>query len=68
MTSSDNQKGYRAQLRARFLANDSAATPDYELLELLLFSAVPRVDTKPLVKAFMARHGGYVSGKLAGTR
>ena len=51
MTSSDNQKGHRAQLRARFLADDSSATPDYELLELLLFSTVPQVDTKPRATA-----------------
>ncbi|MBO4683706.1 MAG: hypothetical protein J5600_00090, partial [Desulfovibrio sp.] len=29
--------------------------PDYELLELLLFYAVPRRDTKPLARALLAR-------------
>ena len=53
----DDKKGHRARLRARFLADDGAATPDYELLELLLFHALPRVDTKPIAKALMARYG-----------
>src|ERR1700743_3631519 len=33
--------------------------PDYELLELLLFAAVPRKDTKPLAKALIARFGSF---------
>jgi DNA repair protein RadC len=56
-----DQKGHRARLRSRFLADDSAATPDYELLELLLFYALPRVDTKPLAKALMARYGSLAA-------
>ena len=53
----DDRKGHRTRLRARFLADDSAATPDYELLELLLFYGLPRIDTKPVAKALMARYG-----------
>ena len=33
--------------------------PDYELLELTLFAAVPRRDTKPMAKALMARFGSF---------
>ena len=33
--------------------------PDYELLELTLFAAVPRRDTKPLAKALLARFGTF---------
>lgn len=33
--------------------------PDYELLELTLFAAIPRRDTKPLAKALMARFGSF---------
>jgi len=33
--------------------------PDYELLELTLFAALPRKDTKPLAKALLARFGGF---------
>jgi DNA repair protein RadC len=57
----DDSKGHRARLRARFLADDSAATPDYELLELLLFYALPRIDTKPLAKALMTRYGSLAA-------
>lgn len=44
--------GHRDRLRARFLdAPDSL--PDYELLELLLFMAIPRKDVKPIAKALI---------------
>ena len=33
--------------------------PDYELLEMTLFAAVPRRDTKPLAKALLARFGSF---------
>ena len=33
--------------------------PDYEMLELVLFAAVPRRDTKPLAKALLARFGSF---------
>ena len=33
--------------------------PDYELLELALFAAIPRRDTKPLAKALLKRFGSF---------
>jgi DNA repair protein RadC len=51
--------GHRERLRARFLKGGADAMPDYELLELTLFSAVPRRDTKPLAKALLARFGSF---------
>ena len=39
---------HRARLRDRFRNGGAAALPDYELLELLLFRAIPRQDVKPL--------------------
>jgi DNA repair protein RadC len=51
--------GHRERLRARFLAAGPAALPDYELLELTLFAALPRRDTKPLAKALLARFGSF---------
>jgi DNA repair protein RadC len=36
---------------ARFPTGGADAMPDYELLELALFAALPRGDTKPLAKA-----------------
>ena len=41
-------KDHRARLRARFLSGGAGALPDYELLELVLFRAIPRADVKPL--------------------
>jgi DNA repair protein RadC len=46
-------------LRERFVNGGRDALPDYELLELLLFMAIPRVDTKPLAKALIDRFGSF---------
>src|SRR5258707_261540 len=43
--------GHRERLRDRFVAGGPDALPDYELLELLLFMAIPRKDIKALAKA-----------------
>jgi DNA repair protein RadC len=42
--------GHRERLRRRFRDAGADALPDYELLELLLFQALPRRDTKPSPK------------------
>ncbi|ALK08239.1 RadC family protein [Blastochloris viridis] len=51
--------GHRARLRTRFLESGPDALADYELLELVLFRALPRQDTKPLAKALLARFGSF---------
>jgi len=51
--------GHRQRLRARFLEAGPEAFPDYELLELILFQAKPRQDTKPLAKALLRRFGSF---------
>ena len=51
--------GHRERLRRRFRDAGADALPDYELLELLLFRALPRRDTKPLAKAIIARFGSF---------
>jgi DNA repair protein RadC len=51
--------GHREQLRARFLKSGADTLPDYELLELTLFAALPRRDTKPLAKALLAWFGSF---------
>ena len=51
--------GHRERLRARFLAGGATAMPDYELLEMVLFAALPRRDTKPLAKALLKRFGSF---------
>jgi DNA repair protein RadC len=47
--------GHRQRLRDRFLKGPDEALPDYELLELLLFFSIERIDTKPLAKDLLAR-------------
>ena len=51
--------GHRTRLRERFLKGGAEAMPDYEMLEVVLFAAVPRRDTKPLAKALIARFGSF---------
>jgi DNA repair protein RadC len=51
--------GHRERLKARFREAGAAALADYELLELLLFHAMPRRDTKPIAKALLARFGSF---------
>ena len=50
---------HRARLRARFVEGGAAAMPDYELLELVLFRAIPRRDVKPLARALLERFGDF---------
>lgn len=49
--------GHRERLRQRFLRGGSDALPEYEVLELLLFNAIPRIDVKPLAKRLLAEFG-----------
>lgn len=51
--------GHRQRLRARFMQAGETALVDYELLELVLFRAIPRRDVKPLAKALIERFGDY---------
>jgi len=50
---------HRERLRRRFLNGGPEALADYELLELILFAAKPRGDTKPLAKALLAEFGDF---------
>ncbi|PKP62418.1 MAG: hypothetical protein CVT86_07845, partial [Alphaproteobacteria bacterium HGW-Alphaproteobacteria-8] len=50
---------HRKRLRDRFAAAGAEAMPDYELLELVLFSANARQDMKPLAKRLLARFGDF---------
>jgi len=47
-------RGHRDRLRQRFLSRGPEALDDYELLELLLFSAFTQADVKPLAKELLA--------------
>jgi DNA repair protein RadC len=59
--------GHRQRLRERFRRAGAAALDDHELVELLLYAAIPRRDVKPLAKALIARFGGY-AGVLSAAR
>ncbi len=53
--------GHRQRLRERFLKGGAEALADYELLELVLFQAIPRGDVKPVAKALLERFGGFAA-------
>ncbi|MEL6808242.1 MAG: DNA repair protein RadC [Pseudomonadota bacterium] len=50
---------HRKRLRTRFMEGGAGAMPDYELLELVLFRAIPRQDVKPLAHLLMAEFGDF---------
>jgi DNA repair protein RadC len=51
--------GHRERLRERFFSAGADALSDYELLEMALFAAIPRRDTKPLAKALLKKFGSF---------
>ena len=51
--------GHRERLRERFLEGRADAMPDYELMELILFAAIPRRDVKPLAKQLITQFGSF---------
>ncbi|HVX37446.1 MAG TPA: DNA repair protein RadC [Hyphomicrobium sp.] len=55
----DDKAGHRQRLRDRFTNGGADAVPDYELLEMILFRAFPRIDTKPIAKRLLARFGSF---------
>jgi DNA repair protein RadC len=50
---------HRKRLRQRFLDGGAEALPDYELLELVLFRAIPRQDVKPLARRLLDSFGDF---------
>lgn len=59
MTDKPHYHGHRERLRARFRQAGAEAVTDYELLELLLFRAIPQRDVKPLAKDLIAKFGSF---------
>jgi len=57
----DSVHGHRERLRARFAAHGFDGFHDYEVIELLLVYAIPRIDVKPIAKRLL-----NVFGTLAG--
>jgi DNA repair protein RadC len=58
-------EGHRARLRNRLLTAGPESLADHELLELVLFLALPRRDTKPIGRALLARFGSFAAAIAA---
>lgn len=52
--------GHRQRLRQRYFSDNGKSMPDYELLELLLMTAIPRKDVKPIAKELLRKFGSLV--------
>jgi DNA repair protein RadC len=58
--------GHRDRLRERFLKSGAEGLQDYELLEMILFAAIPRRDVKPLAKQLLKEFGSLSGVMCAG--
>jgi len=52
-------RDHRQRLRRRFVEGGAQAMPDYELLGLVLFRALPRQDVKPLARRLIDAFGDF---------
>jgi DNA repair protein RadC len=59
VSTKDLAAGHRKRLRERFMEGGPEGVRDYELLELILFNAIPRRDVKPLAKVLLAEFGSF---------
>jgi len=50
-------QGHRERLRVRFLEEGLDGFEDHQVLELLLFYAIPRTDTNPIAHRLINRFG-----------
>jgi len=57
MNETPHYAGHRDRLRDRFMEAGAAGLAEYELLELILFRAIPRRDVKPLAKQLIKHFG-----------
>jgi DNA repair protein RadC len=58
-TETPHYHGHRTRLRERFRSAGADALSDYELLEMVLFRALPRGDVKPLAKSLIKKFGSF---------
>jgi DNA repair protein RadC len=56
-----SEAGHRARLRARLLTAGPSALADHELIEMVLFLALPRRDTKPIARALLSKFGSFAA-------
>lgn len=59
LAESPHYHGHRERLRERFRGVGADALSDYELMELVLFRALPRRDVKPLAKTLISKFGSF---------
>lgn len=59
ISEAENTRNHRLRLRERFMRAGTIALQDYEMLELLLFRAIPRRDVKPLAKTLLRHFGDF---------
>ena len=57
--------GHRDRLRARLLERGAESLADYELMELVLFAAIPQRDVKPLAKELIDKFGSFADAVAA---
>lgn len=53
--------GHRQRMRQRLLKAGPDALADHEMLEMILFIALPRRDTKPIARSMLARFGSFAA-------
>src|ERR1019366_9598146 len=58
-------EGHRNRMRARLLTAGPDALADHEMLEMVLFLALPRRDTKPIARDLLTRFGSYAAAIAA---
>ncbi len=58
-SSTHGAEGHRHRMRARLLTVGPDSLADHEMLEMLLFLALPRRDTKPMARELLIRFGGF---------
>ena len=58
-------EGHRARMRLRLLTAGPDSVADHELLEMVLFLAMPRRDTKPIAHALISRFGSFANAVTA---
>lgn len=61
MNNSPENKGHRQRLKTKYIHAGIDALHDYEILELLLFHAIPVKDVKPLAKNLLKKFGSLKS-------
>jgi DNA repair protein RadC len=58
-------EGHRSRMRARLLTAGPDALADHELIEMVLFIALPRRDTKAIARTMISRFGSFAAAIAA---